>query len=253
MAEKQSVHQKSYICLFDGAAFVGYKLYPSAQARLERTDPLFDIPVYVDDGKPGYVNYLLLEVKVCPKCYFACNDDQYFQTSSAFAKPLELDSDVVAVVKQQEKERREIGRSAPTLFSRERSLADAVVAYKLGIASSKAIYDVAPRQYSVEAVRMANYALKAAKLLEGHNAAERETWLRLAKELLEQASAADLKGGLLAKTLYQWLALSLHLGEDATASRVFESLRKLQDRSALAYVNRGRQLWEDREQFRRKG
>lgn len=252
MAEKQGVYQKSYLCLFDGATFVGYKLYPSAQTRLERADTLLDIPVYINDGQPGYVNYLLLEVKVCPKCFFASNDDQFFQTSSAFAKPLELDSDIVSVVNNQVKERREMGKNAPTLFSRERSPADAIVSYKLGIASSKAIYDVAPRQYGMEAARMANYALKAAKLLEGQNEAEREMWLKLAMDFLQQASTGGLKGTLLAKTLYQQLALSLYLGEDSMASRTFEYLRKLQDKAALAYVNRGRQLWEDREQFRRK-
>lgn len=252
MAEKQGVYQKSYICVFDGTTFVGYKLYPSVQTRLERTDTLFDIPVYVNDGQPGYVNYLLLEVKVCPKCFFASNDDRFFQTSSAFAKPLELDSDIVSVINNRLKERREIGQNAPTLFSRDRSPADAIVSYKLGIASSKAMFDVAPRQYGMEAARMANYALKAAKLLEGRSEAERETWLKLGLDLLQQAAQGDLKGTILAKTLYQLLALSLYLGEDSAASRTFEHLRKLQDKAALAYVNRGRQLWEDRDQFRRK-
>jgi uncharacterized protein (DUF2225 family) len=247
------VFKKRVQCIWDNTAFEVFKLYPSAREKFERWDEFFDIPIYLNErNDPLFHNYLLMDVKVCPTCFFGSNDESYFTSPPAVAPDLR----VREVINQGKALRESMATQASNLFEEtKRDLEDAVISYRIGIFSSEGLYKVNPRRYAIEAIRKANYVLKVARLYEEVGDLEhREKWLRVGLSYFQQGLEADVKGVITYKTLYQCAALGVYFGQDVIASRAFDRLNRLPERETskelLKYLNRIRRIWEERDSYR---
>lgn len=257
MADRPAIYARTIRCRLDQAAFEAFNLYSSARDKFMRTDEMFDVP-YFENPKadPTYVNYLLLEVRVCPRCYFASNEPGHFDTDSQWVKPVPIQDKTLKKLIESFPARRAIASAAATLASAERTPDDALTSYKLGIQCATAMHASDPDHLAVEVVRAANYAMRAARLCQegARPEEERLNWMRIALGYLRKALEADLGGVLLYKSLYQLGALGVYLKDDWAIGRAYESMRKLYygepTHELTAYYSRLRRLWGDREEIR---
>lgn len=255
---KSALFSKTYTCLFDSASFKGHKLYPSAREKYERVDEYFDMPIYVSPVKDDqFCNYTLIEVKVCPQCLFASNDDRHFKTDDPYNVPMEAPDNILQAVTNTLAARKATAAAASNdLQSIGRSAADALVSYKLAISSSISLYHGDVKAFAVELPRIGKYGLKGAQIcLENNLVEEREKWLQLSLEYFKKTLDAELWGALYYRSLYQLSALAIYFSQDIFASRAFEILRKeglgAHSTTLSAYTNRLRKIWQDRDYHRR--
>lgn len=247
-------YSKQYTCLFCGAEFRGHRLYPTAREKIEKWNDFFDIPYYEAKDPAAFADFLCVEVKVCPGCAFASNDDGQFHTERQDNswKPEAGDREAMSKLMT---DRKAIAIQGANLQSFPRDASDAIVAYKLGIHSATTLFNVSARRYAVETMRMGNYAHKAALLSQKAGQPERVTlWRKAAMEYFRHAFQAELKGAIHWRGVYQLGALAIHFGDDTTASRCFEYLRGLYDkepdRDLHRYMERLRRIWQDRDLHR---
>jgi hypothetical protein len=249
------LYSRSYQCLYDYATFEVSLLYATARDLFQRSHELLDFTIFARPTDPNapFVDYLLLEVKVCPTCAFASNDPGHFESGNPYVQTFQPDELGRQRVLDQAPARLALLQNAPTLEIRERTLEDALTSYKLGIQSSSSLFSADPHQGALEIVRSANYALKAAHLCEGaQRVKERDMWNQVALGYLLRTLEVDLKGAALAKSLYQLGALSYMLGDKKPLARAFSELRKMTEesptRESNMYYQRLRRIWLDREE-----
>ncbi|MHC4605559.1 MAG: DUF2225 domain-containing protein [Planctomycetota bacterium] len=251
-ARKEAFYKKKFTCLIDGQTFDVFRMYPSVRRDCERVDDYFDAPYY-DPGPDGmFTNNLLMEVRACPECGFASIDDRHFKTDLTGITPVELDKGARELLNQTAEKRTELLRKAKDLYTSPRTHEDAVLAYKMAILTSTMIYKSDPRRQAVETVRLANYALRLARICdEMKNEGQREGWRRAALEYLTKSYESDVMGDIRHRSCYQLSALCIYFGNDSFASRIFEKMRR--DKSADAtraftkYLNRIKGIWEHRD------
>jgi uncharacterized protein (DUF2225 family) len=250
-------YAKAYTCVFCGAEFQGYRLYPTARDRIEKWDDYFDHPLYEEKDAAGNpTDYSCVEVKVCSACAFASNDDAHFLAERQESK-WEPETAERETVRRLAPDRKAIAQQAAKLHSFPRDPSDALVAFKLAIHSSTALFNANARRNAVETVRMANYALKCAVLSARMGQPERvDVWRKAALEYFKRAFESELKGVTLYRTVYQLGALAIYFSDDRSASRSFEYLRQLYAQEPVRdlhrYMERLRKIWEDREHHRAK-
>lgn len=248
-------YKKAFACLLDGGVFDAWRMYPSVRNKYERLDEHLDVPYYDTAPTGEFSNALLQEVRVCPTCAFASNDDAHFKSDSAYVTPIDFGDSVLKALSTQALARREKVQAASTLYQCPRSAEDAVTAYKIAILTSTTIYNAEPRRFAGEAVRLANYALKLSRIFQELRQPEmREGWRRAAYEYLTKSLDSDIRGVTRWRGLYQLSALAVYFGDDRVAARTFETLRKAEstdpDRELSRYLNRTRQVWDNRDLHR---
>jgi uncharacterized protein (DUF2225 family) len=249
---KKIYYPKQYRCPFDGSEFTSYRLYPSARTKFERTDEIFDFPIFVNEtGDENFVDFSLMEVKVCPTCYFASTDEEMF--SPRFAEG--LDRRTKEIMLNARPQREEIFKQAKNIFAVVRDIEDAIISYKLAILSSETLVSAYESFFAQELVRVGMYALKVSHLCKRSKPREYEKWMQTAFEGFKRASQLNLRGVLYYRTLYQLTALSVFFYEDSIAARSVETLMKLErsegSKDVLKYLNRAKDIWQCRDLYRK--
>ena len=258
MPAKSAIYARKIKCKLDGTEFEMFNLYSSTRDQFQRVDELFDIPYYTNPkNDERFVNFLLLEVKVCPKCYFASNEPGHFITDSQWVKAVSWEPKTLTKLKEGAPPRRKIAGSSPTIAEEGRTLEEALTSYKLGIQVCTAMHASDPDHMAMEVMRAGNYALRAARLCTDAKRPEEErvNWLHIGLGYLRKSLEADVRGMVLYKSLYQLGSLGIYLGDDWAAGRAYQSMRKLSMTNPThelnAYYSRLRRLWGDREEIRK--
>lgn len=250
-----SFYAKECACPFCSTVFKGWRLYPTVRVKVERLDDYFDVPYYESDG-PGapFCDFLCHEVRVCPGCAYASNEETQFaiERGTPTWKP---EKEVGQAVRTAAADRKRLAAQAADLQVFPRSPADALVGFTVAIHASLTLFKASARTHAIETVRAGNYALKAAILSTKVGRTERvEPWRRAAFDYLRRAFEADVTGPASYRATYQLGALAIWFGEDSTASHAFEQLRGLRQRDSSRelnrYLERLRTIWQDRDLHR---
>jgi DNA-binding response OmpR family regulator len=223
----------------------------------------FDVPAYTE-AAPGavYVDYHLLAVAVCPDCFFATNNPDYFalpenRRPGSFTFDAATRRTMPDLAGDRLKQRHGI---SPHFFDEHRSLPDALLAYDAAIATSRQLHGCNPHAFAVELVRIGNYHLRLAHLSTKYE-------LGAAKMIghYEQAATAlkeayiYVQGPLFYRNAYQIIAVLMYLNRDGEAYQYVGRLKELDqagalepaDRQALTrYLAASQKAWEDREYHR---
>jgi len=229
---------------------------------------LFDIPRYIRGlGNADYCNFHLLESRVCPDCFFASSDDGQFAVLAGHVKetfnPTER---LINIIGRSTPHRRNLGAHiGQNLWTENRSVDDALVAFELAASSAQALYEAMPGSYAQELCRIAGYKLKSAELQlslkkdkEGH-----DQNLRQSLETLERAYLELDEGVNLFRVIYQIVALMVWFGRDGPSrqylSRFMELRKKLltslpeKHKGILnRYYEHARMVYEDRDIIRER-
>jgi CheY-like chemotaxis protein len=257
-----SLLEREVLCPFheEPSAFNRYTL---RTGRIVTDSSFFDVPVYLSANKGAdFVNYHLLNVMVCPQCFFASNNAEYFihpgdEKHQPYAfKPVTR----TAIVAAAEDRRKLAAGISPEFFTEKRTPEDAVISYELALETSRTLWTAGKREFPVELIRMANYQLRIAHVREVMKlpVPAGDDRYAAAFELLKEAFQT-VEGANLYRTIYQLIAVAIYLGCNADAMRYMEHIRVLQreakvpqeDVSALQrYANRCRKAWEDRDMHR---
>lgn len=150
---------------------------------------IFGTPTYVKPlGDRDYCDFNLLQVTICPGCYFAANGEEYFRVTSEDEVPFDSVSFYQEWKETVEERRLMVAPQADALFSEERSWQQALLSYQLAEDTFRALCALNPE--SGEYVRkLANVLVTHAQVLmagesTGGGGKEREQ----AERLLQEAS-----------------------------------------------------------------
>lgn len=222
----------------------------------------FDIIVYKEAiGNNDYVNYNLLDVSVCPYCFFASNYPPYFakigdEKEKIFTfKP----AIVQAVFKKAEERKKLAGGISAAFFNENRTLEDGITSHELAIRSANALYECDNREFATDILRIGNYHLRIAHLYEtAGKRSEVDKHYRAALEIFKQAFTV-VEGAALYKTIYQLTAVAIHIDDDRTANQYMSRLKSMTrdavgDEKEIVLIRRYndmcQRIWEDREEHR---
>lgn len=236
--------------------------------KIETEVNIFDIAIYKSATKGAdFIDYHLLNIIVCPRCGFASNNTQHFKhpgdekvKSTAFV-PAIIDK----IASGADRRAAIAADASPAMQSETRTPRDAAIGHLLAIDSSIALGDADEGRFAIEWARAANYHMKLALLLDAYPktdfpAAARVDHHEKARDLLKRAFA-HLDGVNLYRTIYQLVAVGIHLNDDATAHTYSERLKEMshdpsikgEDAAAIQrYLARAAQTWGDRDMYRRK-
>lgn len=234
----------------------------------------FDIPSYTE-AVPGatYVDYHLLAVAICPECLFASNNPDYFLQPGGreMRGPIFDPAPRQALIDAVEDRLKVRTGPLPHLFDEQRNFGEALVAYEAALLSSRQLHNCNQHHYAIELVRMGNYHLRLAQLLEKYPLAGSHApvspadtqWqihdhYQQTADLLKHAYVY-VQGPLFYRNTYQIIAVMLYLRQDSQAYQYLSRLKELehqpspdaQDRAALArYLQASQKAWEDRNYHR---
>jgi len=265
--QNNSLYTRSLQCKLhsSGTSFLGYCL--RSKTQLIETN-LFDIPRYIRSmGRSDYCNFHVLEVRVCPDCFFASSDDRQFRVLSGRVDETFNPSErVVNLLGRSAPRRRKIGSQAgQNLWTESRTVDEAILAYELAAMSARALYEAMPNAYVEELCRIASYHFKSAELVlsckkdtEAH-----DRHLEQALEALERGYLELEIGPNLFRAMYQIVALLVWFGRDAQSRRYLSRFRDLyrgksdalsqRHRGLLArYYQRAQSVYEDRDLIRER-
>lgn len=232
-----------------------------------RHPPFFDIPLYTTAARGAvYVNFHWLSVSVCPTCFFASSDPDYFlQPANRRAQVHEMHPLALQHVVDGWAARQALARDlSPTFFTDHRTLADALRSYELAIASSETLYGANPHTFAIELSRIGNYHLRLGLLQEEAKAAP-EVVAGAYQKALEvfQKAYVYLQGPVFYRNVYQIIALAIYFSDDTTAYKYLARMKELghaggaaaevsaQGRPTLGrYLALAEKAWEDREYHR---
>lgn len=253
--QKEALYERNFECLFCKTKFPVWKLYPTVANKTIKYHDLFEFPYYMPCKNVPFINYLYLEVKVCPGCFFATNEDAFFYSDSGTVKMIIVSKETIANILSNKQERAAMIESNKTLFSKERTFDDAITSYKLAIATSNVLFTADKEKYKIEVVRMGNYGLRIYRLCEETKKLDQiKKWLEFSQSILSKVLEFELDSPVIYRGIYQLVALSIYLGNDKHASQAFEILKRdSQDKGtkeAVVYFNRVKKLWQDREYVR---
>lgn len=242
--------------------------YMLRTGKIETEVNVFDITIYKSATKGAdFIDYHLLNIIVCPRCGFASNNMQHFRhpgddkvKSTAFVPAI-----ASKVASGAERRAAIAADASPAMQSEARTPRDAAIAHLLAIDSSISLGDADEGRFAIEWARAANYHLRLALMRDaypnaGFPAAVRVDHHELARDLLKRAFA-HLDGVNLYRTIYQLVAVGVHLNDDATAHTYAERLKEMSHDPSIKgddavaiqrYLARVAQTWSDRDMYRRK-
>jgi CheY-like chemotaxis protein len=237
--------------------------YTLRTGHVQAETTFFDITHYTAAApKADFVDFNLLAVTVCPTCFFASNDPDYFPTVAAGkSRGKVFSAAAVAALNAGAAAR---GRSAASashdFFNHRRTAADGLLAYRLAIETSSVLHKGFLHEFPLEPLRLANCYFRVAHLLQRAGAPDdvQQACYVQAVPFLKEAFAR-MEGALLYKTVYQLVAVGIYLRDDGTAVRYLEHLRALErdrahppaDGPALQRcLARSQEAWENREYHR---
>ena len=262
-----SLYTRSLQCKLhhSGTSFLGFCL--RSKTQLMETN-LFDIPRYIRPmGKSDYCNFYLLEVRVCPDCFFASAEDRQFRVLSGRVDEVFSPAErVVNLLGRAAPHRRKTGSQAgQNLWAENRTVDEAITAYELGVMSAQALYEAASTVYAEELCRIASYHFKSAELLLNYkkDAEAHDRHLEGALEALERGYLELEMGPNLFRAIYQIVALLVWFGRDAPSRRYLSRFRDLYRGKSTAlserhrgllnrYYQRAQTVYEDRDLIRER-
>lgn len=221
----------------------------------------FDLTVYKAPARKeiDFIDFNLLAVMVCPSCWFATNDPGYLIDQADGAKRHVIAPGTRNAILEDQPNREQIAQAAnETMFSEQRPIDQAIVAYRLAIESSLVIREQNRYGLPIESLRLANYHLRLRRLLQQTNHPQFEAECEPALKWLAEAFSTVEAPGLF-KAAYQLVALSIRNGDDRTAFQYIARLKEMQQDSTLdksirdgaeRYLYRCQSIWEDRDMHR---
>jgi len=244
-------------------SFVALDRFVLRTGRILTDQTFFDLPVYIHAApKCDFINYHLLAVAVCPKCFFATNEPSYFHDPSEKKLKLHHHSQPTRdmMISRTAQRVAIASRISSGFFTEQRTVADALISYDLAISASEVILTCNRHALPLEHLRLANYHLRIAHLMELSKASAVDVKARavLAMDGLKQAFLT-LEGGGLLKATYQLVALTIALGDDKSAYQYITRLTELShqpsansdDCAAMErYLAKSKSAWENREAHR---
>ncbi|MDH4320222.1 MAG: DUF2225 domain-containing protein [Desulfobulbaceae bacterium] len=257
--DRQSTYTEKYSCFFHPPAQVIN--CHSLKFKTQIVHPnAFDVMVYkAAVPEQDYCNYMLIEVQICPECYFATNYFKHFYpVGTEGVMPREFKNRIIAQVQAQKAEREAIfkkmsGAPADSLL---RTHEDAILAFELAAASYKAIAMAHKEPHGMSLYRVGNFYLKAAHLCsELGDLVREEDYLQLAIGYLEK-SYATLSGPCLYRVSLQILALYIYFEDFQHAAQYLQAMNKIsattvvneqQMKVLMKYLDMIRDYWQDRE------
>lgn len=225
----------------------------------------FDVMVYkAAVPEQVYCNYMLVEVQICPECYFATNFYSHFcsERSKDNERPREFNGAVVAQIAATKDERKAIFEkmSGAPSDSLQRNYEDAILAFELAAMSYKTVALAHRTPHGMSLYRVGNFYLKAAQLCSEIGDYDRgDGYLGQALDYLEK-SYSTLLGPSLFRVSLQICALSIYFEDFQNAEQYMQAMTKLssgpidnlKDKQVLTkYLNRIKEYWQDREDFTR--
>jgi len=219
----------------------------------------FLVPLYTGTGDYRTVDYTLLAVTVCPRCFSASPDKKDWHRAD---EKSQMPSNVIMTLQEKIGERRAILKTVSDLksyFERPRSADAAITSYQLAIARAnvEALYEQPYALYKLGA-----YSLRMAKIVKDTGGDNREI-LRKSLGYFEEAfrtsncPSEDVE----MQVIYSIIALCLKMREDKKANSyigVFTNLHntraaemnqdpKLQCTLIDKWADKAKLLWEDRD------
>jgi FixJ family two-component response regulator len=224
---------------------------------------VYDLTVYTS-AAPGadFVNFHPLAVVTCPRCLFSSVHVAYFKDPNDAEAPYHALGEATAqAIRATAADRRAVAGDLPAdFFTESRTLAGAVTAYELAIATSNVLIDKNRYSLVIEHARIGNSHLRLAHLKELLAAPTEQIDAHYRAAMTALADAyTRIEGPGIHRIGYQMLALALRFGEDKTAYQYLnlmiqadrEPALPKDDRSALQrYLPRAQRTWEDRDQHR---
>lgn len=217
----------------------------------------FDLPVYKSPmSGMDFVNFHLLNIAVCPTCFFATNNPAYLIDPGA--DPHEhTPATRKAIIDGAPARAAMAAKVGPDFFNEHRTAADAIVAHQLAIRCGETIFACNKSSLPFELLRLGNYHLRLAHLYELENPADerREANLTQALEWLKQGFTV-LDPPALFKATYQIIAIAIALGDDRGAYPYLTRMKEMrtepmQDPTHASmldrYAGRAINVWENRD------
>ena len=221
---------------------------------------LVDLPVYKTPvAGTDFVNFHLLNVAVCPKCFFATNNPAYLIDPGA--DPHEHTAATRKAIIDDAPDRAAMAANiSADFFNEHRTTADAIAAYQLAIRCGETLFACNKSTLPFELLRLGNYHLRLAHLYELENPADerREAQLVRALDWLKEGFTV-LDPPSLFKATYQVIAIAISLGDDKGAYPYLARLKVLRNESTIdpthltmldRYIARATTAWENREYTR---
>lgn len=240
----RSLYARSLQCAFHESPteFYGYCL----RSKTQFVDMnLFDIPRYAKAVRGAdHCNFLLVEVRVCPDCFFATNEDRYYHMLTkrtgaglGFSPARKARVLMERGAAKRGKQGKPLGEH---VWNEERTPAEALAAYQLAILSSRTLYDSDPLSFVLELCRIAGYHLKSAeialKLID--DAARHDHHLGAALETLEKTYLELPNNPNLFRVLCQLVSLMVWFGRDADARRYLARFQSLKSTAMAGMIER---------------
>lgn len=132
----------------------------------------FDIECYVNSiGQSEFCDYSLLEVGVCPNCYYASNDFKTFEVLGLRSEETTSFSEFVftAFKKRSDDLKPLISKCGKTMFTENRSPEDALIAIDLAVYALNFLFNYDRLKYGLTQNEIFQYALKAASIADKAN------------------------------------------------------------------------------------
>lgn len=129
----------------------------------------FDVDCYLNSiGQNEFCDYSLLEVGVCPNCYFATNDFRAFEVLGLRSEEMITFSEFVftAFKKKADDLKSLVLKCGKTMFTENRSPEDALVAIELAVYTLTFLYNYDRLKYGLTQNEIFQYALKSAAIAE---------------------------------------------------------------------------------------
>ena len=261
--DRQSTYTEPHSCFFHSPQHVIN--CHSLKFKTQVVHPnAFDVMVYkAAVPEQEYCNYMLIEVQICPECYFATNYYNHFYPAGTEAvMPREFKNKIVAQVMANKDERKKIfdRMSNEPKDSLLRNHEDAILAFELAASSYKTIAMAHKEPHGMSLYRVGNFYLKAAHLCSELGDLEREeSYLQQAIGYLEK-SYGTLSGPCLYRVSLQILALYVYFEDFHHASHYLQAMNRIADTTVvndqemkvlMKYLDRIRDYWQDRERCTR--
>lgn len=240
--------------------------YTLRSGKINTEVSFFDIPVYVS-ALPGasFVDYHLLAVATCPVCFFASNNPDYFlHPHDPRHEKFAFDPAIHLTLKAGSAARRaKVPVLGPHFMDEQRPLADALLTYQAALVTAQQLYDCDNHIFAIELVRMGNYHLRIAQLLEKSMAPINEIVAEYEKAVAILKNAyVYIQGAPFYRNIYQIVAILIYLNQDQEAYQYLGRLKEIEqtpshanlsspDRTTLSrYLGSCQKAWEDRSYHR---
>jgi CRP-like cAMP-binding protein/uncharacterized protein (DUF2225 family) len=261
----KSTYAKDFACFFHESRKKFTCLLLKEKSQVMKTN-LFDVFVY-QAGSVSYehCNYLLLEIQVCPVCYFASNHYPHFlDIEKDHGRPNDFSEKVIELMPQRFAEREKMAKSfSRDFYTLRRTPKDAVKAFELAALCAITISDAHRNPHALSLCRAGNYYLKAAHLSKEINKnTQEDDFLKLAMKYFEIAFPT-LRGSNLYRTAYQLVTLNIYFGQFNKASNYYEALSRIEREGGVInsdneskyfnkYLVKAQNHWEDRKELTRE-